>query len=108
MIMNGRMNRCFLRSSISCQATAVLHNQLRTVHLQIAVEHLEKMEITFEFDVLRIEIIYEVFILLSMKVLLNIVLQRVLTLHAFWDLEKTVLHEICVSGIVEGSPLART
>ena len=26
------------------------------------------------------------------------------TLRAFWDLEKTVLHEICVSGTVLWSP----
>ena len=40
--------------------------------------------------------------------------QRVPALRAFWDLEKTVLHEILVSGTVGGplltqkSPLART
>ena len=32
--------------------------------------------------------------------------QRVLALGAFWDSEKTVLHEICVSGTV-GSPLLK-
>ena len=31
-------------------------------------------------------------------------LQRVPTLRAFWDLEKTVLHEIRVSGTVLWSP----
>ena len=31
-------------------------------------------------------------------------LQRVPALRAFWDLEKTVLHEICVSGTVLWSP----
>ena len=29
------------------------------------------------------------------------IIQRVPALHAFWDLEKTVLHEICVSGTVQ-------
>ena len=31
-------------------------------------------------------------------------LQRVPALRAFWDLEKTVLHQICVSGTVLWSP----
>ena len=31
-------------------------------------------------------------------------LQRVPALRVFWDLEKTVLHEICVSGTVLWSP----
>ena len=31
-------------------------------------------------------------------------LQRVPALHAYWDLEKTVLHETCVSGTVLWSP----
>ena len=30
--------------------------------------------------------------------------QRVPALHAFWDLEKTVLDEFCVSGTVPWSP----
>ena len=30
----------------------------------------------------------------------NLIVQRVPALRAFWDLEKTVLHEICVSGTV--------
>ena len=34
----------------------------------------------------------------------NKVLQRFPALRAFWDLEKTVLHEICVSGTVLWSP----
>ena len=34
----------------------------------------------------------------------NCVLQRVPALRAFWDLEKTVLHEIRVSGTVLWSP----
>ena len=36
-------------------------------------------------------------------------IQRVPALRAFWDLDKTVLHEICVGGIVqENPPLAHT
>ena len=31
-------------------------------------------------------------------------IQRVPALLAFWDLEKTVLHEICVNGTVGGPP----
>ena len=31
-------------------------------------------------------------------------IQHFLFLRAFWDLEKTVLHEICVSGTVLQSP----
>ena len=31
-------------------------------------------------------------------------IQRVPALHAIWDLEKTVLHEICVSGTVVSPP----
>ena len=34
----------------------------------------------------------------------SLMVQRVPALPAFWDLEKTVLHEICVSGTV-GGPL---
>ena len=42
-----------------------------------------------------------------------VTLQRVPTLRAFWDLEKTVLHEICVSVTVgpyqrENPPIAHT
>ena len=33
--------------------------------------------------------------------------QRVPALHGFWDLEKTVLHEICVSGTVGGALIAQ-
>ena len=32
-------------------------------------------------------------------------IQRVPALRGFWDLNKTVLHEICVSGTVRGSLL---
>ena len=38
------------------------------------------------------------------KVSLKKLLQRVHALRAFWDLEKTILHEICVSGTVLQSP----
>ena len=36
----------------------------------------------------------------------NVIVQRVPALCAFWDLEKTVLHEINVSGTVVGPLLA--
>ena len=36
--------------------------------------------------------------------LLKMLIQRVPALRAFWDLEKTVLHEIRVSGTVLWSP----
>ena len=36
----------------------------------------------------------------------NVIVQRVAALCAFWDLEKTVLHEINVSGTVVGPLLA--
>ena len=34
-------------------------------------------------------------------------IQRVPALRAFWDLEKTVLHEICVSGTAGGPILTQ-
>ena len=36
-----------------------------------------------------------------------VVLQRVPSLRAFWDLEKNVLLEICVSGPVANPPLTQ-
>ena len=42
--------------------------------------------------------------MLQTKYLMKFKILRVPTLRAFWDLEKTVLHEICVSGTVLWSP----
>ena len=41
------------------------------------------------------------------QILGNNYIQRVPALRAFWDLEKTVLHEIRVSGTVGGPLLTR-
>ena len=68
---------CFVEEFVTTQANSIrriFDGQLMFVNLQVLID------------------------------LLKWVIQRVPTLRSFWDLEKTVLHEIRVSGTVLWSP----